>query len=208
MFSKLKEIETWLNKIRTWWKQRNIPHEIAETVLQHSKKVAKAAEIYGKHFPNITMEKLIKMGKWHDVAEYMEKDYVPWEISEDEKHRREKTVIIELQEYFWAKCDLLNIRMEFEEQKTQEAIIIKHLDKLDAAIQAMEYEKLWHHNVTTFYTWTLWKLNDPILIHILHILLKKAYSHINSYDQYFALLECNGDEIIFKEKMEKYDHKK
>ena len=74
--------------------------------------------------------------------------------------------------------------------------------------QAMEYEKLWHHNVTTFYTWTLWKLNDPILIHILHILLKKEYSHINSYDQYFALLECNGDETIFKEKMKKYDHKK
>ncbi len=204
MFSKLKEIELWLDKVRTWWKERNISQKIAETVLQHSKKVAKAAEIYGKHFPSINMERLVKMGKWHDVAEYKEKDYVPWEITEDEKHRREKIVVVELQEYFWEDCDLLNIRMEFEEPKTQEAIIIKQLDQLDAAIQAMEYEKLWYDNVTNFYPYAMWKLSDPVLINIFAMLLKKEYPHINTYDQYFLLLECNGDEAIFKEKMKKY----
>ncbi|MEI6673453.1 MAG: hypothetical protein WCL02_09555 [bacterium] len=45
-------------------------------------------------------------------------------------------------------------------------------------------------------------LTDPILKKILTILLKKEYPHINSYDQYFALLKCNGDETIFKLQME------
>ena len=56
MFGKLKEIEKWLDKIRTWWEQRKIQKEIAETVLQHSKKVAKAASLYGKHFPNLNVK--------------------------------------------------------------------------------------------------------------------------------------------------------
>ncbi|HCY20271.1 TPA: hypothetical protein DIC40_00060 [Patescibacteria group bacterium] len=51
--------------------------EIAETIRQHSKKVEKAARIYGEHFPDIDQNKLIKMAKIHDIAEYKEKDYVP-----------------------------------------------------------------------------------------------------------------------------------
>lgn len=201
MFGKLREIEQWLNKIRTWWEQRKIQKEIAETVLQHSKKVAKAASIYGKHFPNLNMEKLLKMAKWHDVAEYKEKDYIPWEITKEEKYRRELAVIVELQEYFWPECELCNIRMEFEEEKTPEAILVKQLDQLDAAVQAMEYEKLWYNNVTNFYPYAMGKLSDPVLIKILNILLKREYPHINTYDQYFTLLECYWDEDIFKQKM-------
>lgn len=208
MFGKLREIQQWLDRIRTWRKNRNISVEIAETINQHSKKVAKAASIYGKHFPNLNMEKLIKMAKWHDVAEYKEKDYTPWEISKEEKYKREKAVIVELQEYFWEECELCSIWMEFEEEKTPEAILVKQLDQLDAAIQAMEYEKLWYDNVTNFYPYAMWKLSDPVLIKILNILLKREYPHINSYDQYFTLLECKGNEDIFKEKMKKYDDQK
>jgi len=54
-----------------------------------------------------------------------------------------------------------------------------------------------------FYPHAMENLTDPILIDILNILLKKEYPYVNSYDQYFALLKCNGDETIFKEKMEK-----
>jgi len=199
MWNKIKEIQIWMNKIRTWWEDRNIAKEIAETVRQHSKKVAKATGIYWKHFPNLDLEKMILMAKYHDLAEYKEKDYTPWEISEQEKHRREKIVILELQNYFWEKCNLLNIWMEFEKQETQEAKIVKQLDKLDAAIQAMEYEKLWYDNVTNFYDYTLWKLSDPILINILKILLKKQFNNINYYDQYFFLLENKWNEEKFRQ---------
>lgn len=202
MFGKLREIKNWLDKVRTWRKNRKIPTEIAETILQHSKKVAKAARIYGKHFPNINMEKLIHMAKTHDFAEYKEKDYVPWEISLEEKHQREKVVITELKESFGEKWqEFFDIWMEMEEWKTQEAQIVKNLDKLDAAIQAIEYEKLWYNNVRSFYPYTLEKLTDPVLKNILEFLLKKEYPGINAYDQYFLLLEYNGDEKLWNEKM-------
>lgn len=199
MLNKIKEIKTWMDKIRTWRKIRNIAEEIAETVRQHSKKVTKATRIYWKHFPNLNIEKMILMAKYHDIAEYKEKDYPPWEISQEEKHTREKIVILELQDYFWGNCNLLDIWMEFEQSKTPEAKIVKQLDKLDACIQAMEYEKLWYNNVTNFYDYTLSKLIDPILISILKILLKKEFNHINYYDQYFFLLENNWNEEKFKQ---------
>lgn len=202
MLNKLREIKTGLDKIRTWWKDREIAEAIAETIRQHSKKVEKAAEIYGEHFPHLDQKKMIAMAKRHDVAEYKEKDYTPWEISKEEKHRREKVVVMELQKYFWKKSDLLSIRMEMEEGKTEEAQIVKQLDQIDPAIQALEYEKLGYTNVTNFYPYALAKLTDPVLIKILNILLKKEYPHINVYEQYFTLLACNGDEEAFKEKLQ------
>jgi len=56
--------------------------------------------------------------------------------------------------------------------------------------------------VVDFYPDAMENLTDPILKNILTILLKKEYPHINAYDQYFALLKCNGDEALFREKME------
>ncbi|MBP7885441.1 HD domain-containing protein [Patescibacteria group bacterium] len=38
--------------------------------------------------------------------------------------------------------EILDLWLEYEEGETQEAKIVKQLDKLDAAIQAIEYEKL------------------------------------------------------------------
>jgi len=37
---------------------------------------------------------------------------------------------------------MFNLWEEFEKQETPEAKALKQLDKLDAAVQAMEYEKL------------------------------------------------------------------
>jgi 5'-deoxynucleotidase YfbR-like HD superfamily hydrolase len=93
--------------------------------------------------------------------------------------------------------------MEFEKQETKEAKIVKKLDQLDACIQAMEYEKLGYDNVRNFYPYTLERLTDPVLIKILKILLEKKYPTINLYEQYFTLLECNGDDTVFDEKMKK-----
>lgn len=202
MINKISEIRTWMSKKRTWWIKRNIPQEIAETILQHSKKVAKAASIYGKNIKGIDINLLIKMGKYHDVAEYKEKDYIPWEIPDIEKHEREKAVMKELEEYFWIKwIELFNIWMNYELWESKESKIVKQLDKLDAAIQAMEYEKLGHNQVTDFYNYTFNKLSDPVLINIFNILLKREFLNIWIYEQYFILLECNWDEDVFKKKI-------
>lgn len=199
----LRDIYTWLQKPRAGRvdKRRWIPQEIAETVRQHSKKVAKAAAIYGKHFPYMDQNRLKKIGKTHDLPERKEEDYTPWQISKEEKHRREKSVMSEIKEHGWEKwAEAFNLWMEYESQETPESILIMQLDKLDAAIQAFEYEKMWY-DVAEFYPYTLKKLQDPILTKILNILLERHYPHINAYTQYFFLLECYGDETVFHETM-------
>jgi len=45
--------------------------------LQHTKKVVRAAKIYGKHISSIDYEKFVKMALYHDFAEHKEKDYTP-----------------------------------------------------------------------------------------------------------------------------------
>lgn len=210
---KIREVRTAMDikpdKIRTWWKKRNIAEEIAETVLQHVNKVVKAAHLYWLNHPELDLQKMLAMARCHDTAEYKEEDYIPqqygWEISLEEKHAREKAVMMELRDFFGEKGQkMFDIWMEFEACITPEAKIVKQLDKLDAAVQAMEYEKLWYTNVIEFYPHAMEHLSDPVLKNILTILLKKEYPYINSYDQYYALLKCNGDEMIFKEQMKKY----
>lgn len=197
----IKDIYLWLQKPRSGRidERRGIPKEIAETVWQHSKKVAKAAEIYGAHFSSLNHTRLKKIGKNHDMPERKEEDYTPWQISKEEKHTREKAVMLEIKKYGWQKwSEAFDLWMEYEHQQTPESILIMQLDKLDAAIQALEYEKMWY-NVSEFFDYTLWKLQDPTLIKILNILLEKKYPHINAYDQYFFLLKNNWNEVMFEE---------
>lgn len=83
-----KEIVKGLDKPRTWWIIRGI-WDWVETVLQHTKKVVRAAKIFGKHAPFwFDYEKFVKMALYHDFAEHKEKDYPPGEISKEEKYVR------------------------------------------------------------------------------------------------------------------------
>lgn len=198
----IKTIVKWLKKPRTGWIIRGI-WEKAETVLQHTKKVVRAAKIYGKHIPWIDYEKFLKMALYHDFAEHKEKDYTPWEISKDEKYRRERSVMETIRDFYgfpnWQ--EIHDLWIEFEARETLEAKLLFQLDKLDAAIQALEYEKEGYSSVTDFYPDTLQKLSDPTLKHIFEILLRKEFSHKSFYEQYFLLLELNGDEVKYYQTM-------
>ncbi len=167
--AKIREVRNAMNtkpdKIRTWWKNRHIEESIAETVLQHVNKVVKAAHFYGMQHPELDLQKMLDMARFHDTAEYKEADYVPqqygWEISPEEKHSREKAFMMELKDFFWEKGQrMFDLWMEFETGKTLEG-----KESPEAKI---------------------------------------VKQYINAFDQYYALLRCNGDETVFKENMKKY----
>lgn len=201
MSETLRNIIIWLKKPRSGWVIRDIPKVIAETVLLHTKKVVKVAKIFGKNIPWLDYEKFVKMALYHDLAEYIEKDYLPWEISSEEKHKRERVVIEHLRDKLGRWQEVYDIWMEFEQQKTVEAILLRQLDKLDAAVQALDYEKAGYGKVVDFYPDTEKKLTDPTLKKIFAILLKKQYQHISYFEQYLLLLELIGDEETFHEHM-------
>lgn len=207
MENRIIEIKRWLNKPRSWWLRRWISESNAENILEHSKKVYEATKIYGQHFPEIDMNKLLIMARYHDIAEYKEKDYMPWEISIQEKFKRELAVILTLKDQFnWRWCRVYEIWLEFEKWESEEAKIVKQLDILDPVIQALEYEKTWLYNVNAsdFYEYAKLKLTDPILINILNILFKKDFPFIFSYLQYFILLAFKGDKWKFMKFMNEY----
>lgn len=55
--------------------------------------------------------------------------------------------------------DWYQLWREYEEGKTKEAIIVKHLDKFDMIAQAFEYEK--KYNIGTSFTAHFWLISKP-----------------------------------------------
>lgn len=141
------------------------------------------------------------MGVYHDLAEYSEEDYAPGQISLEEKHQRERAVIELLRDKLWRGQEIYDIWVEFEEGATLEAILMVQLDKLDAAIQALEYEKQWFERVVDFYPYAQARLTHPVLKNTFEILLRKNFPEVDFYEQYFLLLELQGDEERFYQEM-------
>lgn len=184
-----REIIHGLDKPRSGWIDRDIPREVAETVLLHVKKVTKAAQIYARNASELNPEKLLKMARFHDIAEYKERDYMPGEISREEKFCRERAVIEDLIVRFPGKFDeVFSLWLEFEEGKTEEAIVVRQLDIMDAGVQALQYKANGYEKVSDFFAWTANKLTDPLLCKIWDIL---CYSEFEAdiFEQYFLLLE-------------------
>ncbi|MEW6055611.1 MAG: HD domain-containing protein [Bdellovibrionota bacterium] len=190
-------------KIRTGWVKRGIPEEIAETVLEHSQKVRRAALYYSIHHAGIDVLRAGFMALIHDLAEAIAPDFTPdAKITKAEKHAMEKRVWDEIVLEIPEAAPLRELWMEYEAAETPTAKLVKQLDKLDAAIQALKYEKLGHENVVDFYPDARKKLSDPTLVKILDLLLEKKFPLVNIYDQYFTLLKVNGDKVAFEMAME------
>lgn len=128
--------------IRTGWKKKGIKDP--ESVADHTWRVAMLAMVLAPEL-NLDQNKLIKMALIHDLGEALIGDII-WEKgkkiigSQEEKHRDERSAI----ESIFNTGDMKEYRLlweEFEHQETIEAKLIKELDKLEMAIQALEYEK-------------------------------------------------------------------
>ena len=197
----LRDILSWLDKPRSGWVIRDIPGEIQETVLLHIEKIVQAAKLYAEIFPHLDSKKLVKMAMYHDIAEYKEKDYLPGEISLEEKHRREKAVVESLRDTFGRWQEIHAIWSEYEERKTPEAITTKQLDIMDTGLQALHYFQLGHYDkIRDFFPWAEEKLSDPLLRKIWDILCYGEFE-ADIFEQYFLLLKLRGDEKLFREEM-------
>jgi hypothetical protein len=90
--------------------------------------------------------------------------------------------------------------MEYEDRKTPEAIAVKQLDIMDTAVQALHYSRLGYEGVHDFFPWAQEKLQDPFLVKIWNILTHSQLK-CDIFEQYFLLLELQGDEELFYQEM-------
>lgn len=180
---------------RSGWLRRGIPRELAESVLEHSWKVRTAAVTYGKTKTGINVERVERMSVVHDIAEIITGDPTPADrVLPEEKYAKELAALKSLAGYFGAIGDeMVSVWIEFEAAQTSEAKLVKQLDRLDAAVQAVVYARMGYHATRDFYDYTRQRIQDPRLLAILEEVIRSEGSTVNLYELYFQLLSQAPD---------------
>ncbi|MFW5747086.1 MAG: HD domain-containing protein, partial [Nanoarchaeota archaeon] len=133
-----------LKKIpRTGWLHHGITN--VESIAEHSFRVTTMAYLLGPSL-ECDMHKLTQMALIHDLSEILTGDVV-WEHGftadhdlEKKKRSQEQKAMEELAQYIDHGNQMCLLYKEYEQQETKEAQILKQLDKLEMAQQALEYE--------------------------------------------------------------------
>ena len=129
--------------IRSGWKKQGVKKP--ESVADHTWRVALLAMILAPQL-KVDQNKLVKMALVHDLAEIITGDII-WEEGNNVTSSRLKKSNNERQAIHSIFSDNPNFKdyvllwEEYEDQKTEEAKIVKAIDKLEMAIQAFNYEK-------------------------------------------------------------------
>ncbi len=131
---------------RTGWVQRNI--ENPESVADHSFMLAILAYVYSEKL-GLDSEKAVKMALVHDICEVYsgdiadrvrDEDQVVPDLQKRELERQGLKKLVSLLPEDLAK-EIYELWEEFEYRKSEEAKLVKDLDKLEMCLQALEYSK-------------------------------------------------------------------
>jgi putative hydrolase of HD superfamily len=124
---------------RKGWKSK-VGIEHPESVADHSYGTAIMAMIFSD-IHNLDTEKILKMALLHDLAESIIGDFMPGEISVENKRLAEneamKEILSKLPENIAAKYQ--GIWDEYTMASTAESLLLHDIDKLEMAIQAVKY---------------------------------------------------------------------
>lgn len=129
------------NVIRTGWKDWNVKAERLESVAEHIYGVQiLAIAIKSEYNYDIDIMKVIYMLAIHELGETIIGDLTQFQISKEEKQLIEHKAVHEILENLIDKNQIEQIYLEFEEQKTKEAIFAYLCDKLECDIQCKLYD--------------------------------------------------------------------
>ena len=127
---------------RTGWVKRNVGYP--ETVSGHMYRMAIMSFLFDSK-DEIDSTKVMKMSLVHDMAESIVGDITPHcGVSEEDKHNREKNAMTHIASLINKEAgkEMHDLFMEYENQLTSEAKLVKDLDKFDMIMQAFEYESM------------------------------------------------------------------
>jgi len=152
--------------VRTGWKMNDIKDP--ESVAEHSYQLCVIAMVFADQL-GVDRERLIKMAVIHDLGEIITGDLVWSRGNIIDIQKRQKKEIMEAEgiESIFAKLgNSKQYKAIFEEmvqRKSPEAEIFWQLDKLEMAIQALQYEKSDNKNLEEFFVNTDFQLTHPFL---------------------------------------------
>lgn len=137
---------------RTGWILKGVKN--AESVADHTWRMGLLISLLTPK--NLNKEKLLEMNTIHDLGEIGVGD-IKWETgrkvigSQKIKHQDEVTVMRKIFGNYPAGKKYIKLLKEFNEQKSPEAKFLKQIDKLEMALQALEYERAGYKNLNEFW---------------------------------------------------------
>lgn len=148
----------------------------AESIADHSFRVAIIAMFFSDYLKDIDCQKLIKMALIHDIPETICGDITPHDgISLEEKKKIEKIALAELLSKIPNKDEYIDLWHEYDEGKSHEAKIVQNIDKLEMVIQAGEYQQQYpDKDLTEFFTYGDLKITVPEIRVIFEEIKKKV----------------------------------
>ncbi|KHN86184.1 HD domain-containing protein 2 -like protein [Toxocara canis] len=138
---------------RTGWVKRNVPEP--ETVACHMYRMAVLAMTLQED--HVDRMKCVRMALVHDLGEAIAGDITPHcGVSNDEKFQLEEKAILEISSYVpkLVGDEWISLWREYEANQSQEAKVVKHLDKFDMIAQAFAYEQKYHVDLEEFFVST------------------------------------------------------
>ena len=141
---KLKQIT------RRGWVQKGISN--AESVADHTFGVCVLSLLYAMIY-GLDVKKVLIMALFHDIAETKIGDITPLDdFPIEEKQKLEDTetqkILLEIDK----TNDLYKLWIDFEHKLSDEGKLVKQIDKLEVALQALIYEKEQNIDFSDFFT--------------------------------------------------------
>ncbi|KAK4404425.1 5'-deoxynucleotidase HDDC2 [Sesamum angolense] len=148
---------------RAGWVRREVQEP--ESIADHMYRMGLMALI-ASDIPGVNRDKCVKMAVVHDIAEAIVGDITPSDgIPKEEKSRRE-------QEALKSMCELLgggarakeihDLWMEYEQNSSMEAKVVKDFDKVEMILQALEYENDQGKDLEEFFESTAGKFQTDL----------------------------------------------
>lgn len=182
-----KNVASYLDFFKTVGKSKRIPRSgwvrenvnDPESVAEHSFRVGVLAMVLSDKFGHkLDKYKLIRMALLHDLAETMTGDVVVERggiidiLKRDKKEQKEREGIRKIFSKIGLDKEYLEIFDEMTVRSTLEAKTFKQLDKLEMAIQALEYEEEQGKNLEEFFADASLNVRDKIIEDIFDTIIK------------------------------------
>ena len=125
------------NVIRTGWKNWNVERERVESVAEHIFGVQMLAIAMKSEYEyDIDIMKVVFMLAVHELGEIVIGDLTMFEISKEEKAKREKEAVHKILCGLLDGKEIENLFTEFDSHSTKEAMFAYQCDKLECDLQS------------------------------------------------------------------------
>lgn len=140
-------IQTWFELVhlkqlfRKGWLDRGVDPVHCETVAEHTFGNAVLCLLLLPQHPELNAEKVLRMALIHDLGEAYVGDITPSDnVPKSVKTEREHGALQRILGKLPNGPDLMETWLEYEQQSSLEAKFVKHIDRLELALQAAVYE--------------------------------------------------------------------